>query len=169
MLSTMLFLSVNNIETSIVIYSDIEKMNKDISTFSRYLYINLYAFLLILLGGGILITPLYRLNPYWLALQLPFTIACIQFAYNILSKWNAKKRRYRKLMETNRETFDPLSFYEYMQAPCGRLLVKLVLTDLGMSEQYRNLKSLQEPWWKNLKGCCKRKKTVIIIKKLNHE
>ena len=34
----------------------------NISTFARYMYLNSYAFLLILLGGGIVFIPLYKIS-----------------------------------------------------------------------------------------------------------
>ena len=57
------------------------------------------------------------------------------------------------------------SFYEYMQAPCGRLLVKVVLTDLEKKEAYRELKKLKAPLKQRLHDACIPKKTVIYTAK----
>ena len=50
-----------------------------------------------------------------------------------------KKRKYQILITRNNDTFREDTFSEYMKAPCGRLLVKLVLRDLGISNQYCGL------------------------------
>ena len=52
-----------------------------------------------------------------------------------------------------------------MQAPCGRLLTKTVLYDLGKREAYRELKALEEPLPRRLRKACKPQKTTIYINK----
>lgn len=64
-------------------------------------------------------------------------------------------------MQRNENTFRPDTFTEYMQAPCGRLLVKIVLKDLNQTDKYKILKKLKQPLIKTLKKSCKKQKTVI--------
>lgn len=83
-----------------------------------------------------------------------------------MEKWNSKKRRYKKLVEANTDCFNPDSFKEYMQAPCGRLLVKVVLEDLGKKEQYKKLKKTRISWIRTIKSNFKVTKTVIYKKEI---
>ena len=43
-------------------------------------------------------------------------------------------------MEKNKDAIRSDSFSDYMEAPCGRLLTKLVLKDLGKENEYPALK-----------------------------
>lgn len=83
-----------------------------------------------------------------------------------MEKWNSKKRRYKKLIEANTGCFNPDSFKEYMQAPCGRLLVKVVLDDLGKKELYKKLKKTRISWIRTIKSNFKVTKTVIYKKEI---
>ena len=67
-------------------------------------------------------------------------------------------------MTKNEKCFNPESFKEYMQAPCGRRLVKTVLKDLNQSEQYKALSKYRVPFLSQIKQIrkgCIRSKTVI--------
>ncbi len=104
---------------------------KGISTTKRYLYLNIYAW--ILLSGAFLlgIIPLYRLN-IWIILPQVITVAGMGvFAIRILMQFPRKKREYQQLMERNSKELRPDTFWCYADAPCGRLLMWLVLKDLG--------------------------------------
>lgn len=137
-----------------------------ISTFRRYIYINIYAFLIILMGIGIIFLPLSGISPYLIYVQILLALICLKAAISILEKWNSKKRRYKKLIEANTDCFNPDSFKEYMQAPCGRLLVKVVLDDLGKKEQYNKLKKTRISWIRTIKSNFKVTKTVIYKKEI---
>lgn len=137
-----------------------------ISTFRRYIYINIYAFLIILMGIGIIFLPLSGISPYLIYVQILLALICLKAAISILKKWNSKKRRYKKLIEANTGCFNPDSFKEYMQAPCGRLLVKVVLDDLGKKEQYKKLKKTRISWIRTIKSNFKVTKTVIYKKEI---
>lgn len=135
-----------------------------ISTFSRYLYLNSYAFLLLAMGTGIAFIPLYRISWWLLIPQALGAILCLKGAYSIFSSWEDKKRKYRMLMERNRTELRPDTFTEFMQAPCGRLLIRVVLTDLGRNDAYPTLKRLtQKPLRKRLQEGCKPQKTIIYM------
>ena len=135
----------------------------NISTFARYMYLNSYAFLLILLGGGIVFIPLYRISLWLTGLQLILFFTCMVNGTKILGSWKDKQRKYHILMERNSTEFRPETFYEYIQAPCGRLLVKTVLKDLGQEEKYPELRALRKPFMENLKSGCRPVKTVIYL------
>lgn len=134
-----------------------------ISTFPRYLYLNSYAFLLLAMGVGIALIPCYRVGWWLLVPQVSGTVLCLKGAYGIFASWEDKKRKYCILMERNRAELRPDTFTEFMQAPCGRLLSRVVLTDLGRSEAYPTLQRLKKPLRERLQEGCKPQKTVVYI------
>lgn len=111
-----------------------------ISTIKRYLFLNIYGFLLIAIGGGILFFPLYKYS-IWICLpQIFVSIICLKNGFGILQSWGDKKRKYQILISRNKEKFRKDTFSEFMMAPCGRLLTILVLKDLGYTEHYKDLR-----------------------------
>ena len=134
-----------------------------ISTFPRFLYLNVYAFSLAFGGIGIALIPCYKVGWWLVALQVIAFYVCERNAFKIFSSWNDKKRKYDILIQKNEVEFRPDTFTDYMQAPCGQLLAKIVLADLNKSSEYKNLLKLKKPLWKLLKSSCKPQKTVIFI------
>lgn len=130
-------------------------------TFAEFLYLNTYAFLLCFIGGCIAFIPLYKV--YWLlcVLQVILILVCLRGAFRIFSSWESKKREYFILFQRNSNGIRPDTFKEYMQAPCGRLLTKLVLRDLGKANEYQNLKSMRKSIFQIMKENYKRKPVII--------
>ena len=94
------------------------------------MYLNAYAFLLLLVGIGIMLLLGYRIS-WWLLLpQAIVAIPCLKGAHGIFASWKDKKRKYDLLIQRNAEQFRPDTFTEFMHAPCGRLLTKIVLEDM---------------------------------------
>lgn len=96
----------------------------------------------LLQGWHIVIAPMAHplgLHLLQIAVAYPF----FKNGARILSAWDAKMREYHILMERNKDGFNPESFAKFMEAPCGRLLVKVVLRDLGYSDKYKSLKVYQ--------------------------
>lgn len=137
-------------------------MEKGIATWGRFLYLNIYAFLLLVIGVGIFVLPLYH---HWLglSLQIIWAIGCLYESVNIFHSWKDKKRKYAILMERNVPNFRPDTFAEYMKAPCGRLLVRIVLKDLNQTKQYTNLKQYKPSIAQYLKQDCSPQKKIIYI------
>lgn len=111
----------------------------------RFLYLNVYALLLLFVGGGLLLLPTYLWH--WAA-AIPQVIVgciCIKNAIRIMRAWDAKMREYKMLMERNAHNFSPSSFARFMTAPCGRQLVKVVLRDLGRESEYKSLLQYKTP------------------------
>lgn len=142
-------------------------MASKISTFRRFVYLNSYAYLLLFAGIGIAFIPLYRVHWILAIPHIAVVLVLVDSAIKILSRWKSKKRSYNILIERNREEICIDSFKEYMQAPCGRLLVRVVLTDLGKKEEYRTLKKKFIPTlrehFKMIKKAMKPQRTVIYI------
>lgn len=137
------------------------KPQKTIQTPYRFFYLNTYAFLLLLAGAGIGAVPLYACSLWLLIPQVIICMACLYESVRIFASWSDKKRKYRVLMQRNAEQIRPDTFTEYMQAPCGRLLARIVLTDLQHPEAYRQLLLLRKPLRDNLREGCRPQKTVI--------
>lgn len=133
----------------------------NIQTLQRFIYLNAYAILLLVVGVGIGVIPLYKISFYLLIPQILLVIVFIKGSYGIFTSWEDKKRKYVVLMERNSKCFRPDTFSEYMQAPCGRLLVKIVLEDLDQSDKYKMLRKQRQPFFKELKNNCATKEVKV--------
>lgn len=145
--------------------------NKGISTVKRYLYLNTYAFLLLAIGGGIMFIDFWLVSFPILIIPLILALVFIKGGVSIISTWEDKKRKYSILMERNRNGFRHDTFKEFMTAPCGRLLVKIALKDLGETKRYKELAQYRHPIKEEIRKCLKPQTTKIIIHqaKTNHE
>ena len=72
--------------------------------------------------------------------QVVVGFICIKNGLRIMGAWHSKMREYKILMLRNMRSFNPGSFAKYMEAPCGRMLVRVVLHDLGREEEYDSLR-----------------------------
>ena len=70
---------------------------------------------------------------------------------------------YAVLMGKNQQGFSPESFKTYMKAPCGRLMAKAVLRDLGLDGEYTKLLAYREPILVSIKANCAPVDTRIYI------
>ena len=129
----------------------------------RFLYLNTYSFLL-LFGGIILILISFLEIPK--LLTIPSIIISFFFFYNsvkLFSSWNDKKVKCEILYKKNINEFRPDTFKVFMQAPCGRLVTKVVLKDLNQKEKYKELLIYKEPFLTSIKNNLKPTKTSIYI------
>ena len=138
-------------------------MTRTISTFPRFLYLNIYALLLLLVGGFIACIPLYKISLWLLIPQGIGFLFCLKNAHKIFASWKSKKRKYAILMERNEKELRPDTFKDYIQAPCGRLLVKIVLKDLNQENRYKDLLTMKQPLIQNCKESCTPKITTVYI------
>jgi len=130
---------------------------------SRFLYLNIYSFLLA--GAGILTltAPFYHLSKWTLVAQILIAIYLLTMSGNLFSAYKNKIKEIEILIKRNRVEFRPDTFEVFMQAPCGRLLVRSVLSDLGKGEEYKNLKKLKKPFLTEIKQFCAPVKSVVYI------
>lgn len=126
----------------------------------RYLYLNSYALLLLLVGGGILLLPGWLIHWSVVIAQVVVALPFLKNGIRILNAWESKMREYNILMQRNAKNFTPSSFAKYMEAPCGRLLVRVVLKDLGCSKRYKELKVYKKSIWHFLSTDMCSKKSV---------
>jgi hypothetical protein len=130
---------------------------------SRFLYLNIYAFLLVFAGILTLILPFYLITKWILIAQGIVAINLFLIAGRLFSTWDAKKREIDLLVNRNKNGFRPDTFEVYMQAPCGRLVVHEALKELNIQKEYKTLLKLQKPILERLKNNCTPVKTVIFF------
>jgi len=130
---------------------------------SRFLYLNIYAFLLVLAGILTLVLPFYLISKWILVAQCIIALNLFLISGRLFSTWDAKKREIDLLVNRNKNEFRPDTFEIYMQAPCGRLVVHEALKELNIQKEYKTLKKLQKPLLERMKNNCMPVKTVIFI------
>ena len=140
-------------------------MHRGLDTLQRYIFVNTYAFLLLFAAISIGCLPLYKLNIWYVVVQVVVALVLLSYAVKIFKTFPAKKKRYQRLIEANQHQLQVESFEEYMQAPCGRLLVRVVLTDINQRDAYPQLKKLKAPLPERFKKACVPQKTVIYVAK----
>ncbi len=135
-----------------------------ISTVPRFIFLNTYAILLLFGGIGFVSVLFIHFNWWVCVLCVAASLFCWSHSLRIFQSWKEKKRQYSILMQRNTPQLIPSSFKDYLQAPCGRLLVILVLSDLGQSSEYhRLLKQFREPLSERLRESCRKQRTVVKI------
>jgi hypothetical protein len=130
---------------------------------ARFLYLNIYSFLIVCAGILTLIAPFYFITKWTLVVQGIVAIKLFLISGKLFSAWDAKKREIDLLVKRNKDEFRPDTFEVYMQAPCGRLVVREALRDLGTQGEYKTLLKLQKPLLERLRNNCTSSKAVIFI------
>jgi len=133
----------------------------------RFLYLNIYSFLIVCAGILVLVLPFYSITKWTLVVQGIVAIKLFFISGKLFSSWDAKKREIDLLVKRNKNEFRPDTFDIYMQAPCGRLVVHEALRDLNMQKEYKTLLKLQKPLLERLRNNCTPSKTVIFINEEN--
>jgi len=130
---------------------------------SRFLYLNIYSFLIVLAGILALFLPFYLISKWFIIAQVVIAINLIFISGKLFSTWDVKKREIDILVNRNKNEFRPDTFEVYMQAPCGRLVVREALRDLNIQREYKTLLKLQKPLLERLRNNCTPSKTIIFI------
>ena len=138
-------------------------MDQHMQKTSRFIYINTYSFLLLICGIAVALVPFFQVSKLLVIPQVILFFICIKYSMQIFSTWKGKKKRYAILMERNKKHFRPDTFEPYMQAPCGRLLTKVVLKDLGLEKRYKDLLIYKPSLIESIKKNCTPVKTTIYI------
>lgn len=131
----------------------------------RFLYLNAYSFLLLILSLIIFFVPLYMVHLLFLCIQIPLGFVCLKTSVKLFASWKDKKRKYAVLLAKNKKEFREDSFIMFMQAPCGRLLVKAVLSDLNIPQKYKDLEKYKKTFFQSVKEGCAPQKTEVYINK----
>lgn len=107
--------------------------------------------------------PFYMISKWFLPVQVIASVYLFVTSVKLFSTWEYKKKEIDILIKRNQNEFRPDTFGVFMQAPCGRLIVRQVLQDLNMKNEYKSLVKLQAPLLKRLQNNCVPAKTVIYI------
>jgi len=130
---------------------------------ARFLYVNMYSFLILCAGILVLALPFYVISKWTLIPQAIAAIKLFMVSGKLFSTWEYKKREIDLLVNRNKNEFRPDTFEVFMQAPCGRLVVREALRDLNKLEEYKTLLKLQKPLLERWKNNCTPSDTVIYI------
>lgn len=139
------------------------QLNWEMHKFFRFLYLNTYSFFLLFCGIITVLIPLFKVSKPLIIPQVLIALLFIKQAAQLFSTWKDKKIKYEILIGKNKNGFRPDSFKIFMQAPCGRLLAKAVLKDLGLKQEYKNLLVYREPLSVSIKNGCISQETKIYI------
>jgi hypothetical protein len=131
----------------------------------RFLYLNLYSFLIICAGILTLIAPFYLISRWIFVIQAIAAVKIFTIAGKLFSTWKDKVKEIDILVKRNQDEFRPETFTIFMQAPCGRLVVHQALRDLHKRDKYKFLLKAQKPLLEKLRNNCMPVKTVIFINK----
>jgi len=129
----------------------------------RFLYLNIYSFLLA--GAGILtlVAPFYLITKWTLIAQALIALYLFAMSGKLFSTYKSRKREIDLLVTRNRLAFRPDTFKVFMQAPCGRLVTRSALSELGKSNEYKNLFTMKKPFLTEIKENCAPVKSVVYI------
>ena len=131
--------------------------------FFRFIYLNTYSFLLLFCGIIFVIVPLFKVSKWLIIPQIFIGLFFFYHSFRLFSTWNDKKIKYEILIGKNKNEFRPDSFKIFMQAPCGRLLTKSVLKDIGCRERYKELLVYKESLIVSIKKNFVKQETKIYI------
>jgi len=108
----------------------------ELMVFFRFLYLNIYAFALVVLGVLVFFIPT---DIFVKVVKFLFAASFVFSGIGLFVRWKAKIRRMGILVARNRKTFRRDSFKEIRTTLCGLLMVHLVLRDLRKTENYISL------------------------------
>lgn len=110
----------------------------------KFLFINFYAFLLLLVSVVIFVIPN---NIFLIVIKTGLGLFALFGTVTILSMWKRKLRMIDVLMKRNSDGFNEESFQPYMETFCSQLVVLYVLKKIGHLDKFKGLFST---FWKNL-------------------
>lgn len=97
-----------------------------------------------ILGLVVLGIPLFKITVFLCIPQFIIATILLQNSYRLFSTWEDKKRKYALLMAKTKKGYSAETFKVFMKAPCGRILVKAVLNDIGLKHKYKELLKFKE-------------------------
>lgn len=123
------------------------------SALPLWILLNAYAFLLdalAILAGGTAWFVFLSGHPVWGWLAVATAAILGGIGLRVHLSYPQKLRAYKTLLRRNRGEFRPKSFYEFMGAPCYRLVVRTVLMHIGHADAYPAI--YRDCWGEGL--CC---------------
>ena len=135
-----------------------------LSVLPLWVVLNTYAFLLDVLfivggtGSWLLFSSGYLFRG-WVAAAI--SAIFIFSAVRVHLSYPAKLKAYKALYKRNKNTFHRASFYDFMDAPCYRMVVRAVLNHTGHPEEYDSI--LKEVWGSGFSPCTVDAGTVTVF------
>lgn len=129
----------------------------------RFLYLNIYSFILVFAGILVIFLPFYMISKWILIPQGIIALYLFYTGCKLFSTWDDKKAKIAILLGKNKDEFRPDTFKQFMEAPCGRLVVRIVLAELGKSHEYKALLIMKKPFFVLLKENCTPTEAVVYI------
>jgi len=102
-----------------------------------------------------------KFTKWTLVVQVIISLYLFAMSGKLFSTWESKKKEIEILVKRNRLEFRPDTFEVFMRAPCGRLVVRSALTELGKSNEYKNLLKMKKPFFTEIKQNCAPVRTVV--------
>jgi len=102
----------------------------------RFIHVNFYILLLVVLGIGIFLLPMEFFYAFF---KVMMSIWCVSGGIALMFQWKAKKRKIELLVARNRSHIRPDTFRSVNRTLCGQQMVSLALKDLRKTENYRAL------------------------------
>ncbi|MCL2792400.1 MAG: hypothetical protein FWD87_04845 [Spirochaetaceae bacterium] len=115
------------------------------------------------MGILVLLLPFYKISIWILIAQGIIAFCLFLSGAKLLLAWEDKKIKRNILLSKNRDEFRPDTFEVFVQSPCGRLLVRSVLSELDKSSEYKKILKMKKPLWAVIKENIKPVKTTIYI------
>ncbi len=109
-------------------------------TFRDYIYLNIYAFAADFLILSAAVFPIFIFSVYSCVGSCIVILLLLKVSLPLHASAAEKKRTALSLIEDNSERYDETTLSKYMNAPCTRLIVRLVLQKIGRRDQFPVLK-----------------------------
>lgn len=113
--------------------------------FFRFLFLNVYAFLLLALGALVVILPN---EIFYLIVKYLLAIWCVVGGISIFANWKAKKKMIKIVTGRNKNEIRPDTFKWLRKTLCWRLVINVSLSDLRKTEKYRDIPKAE---WNDLR------------------
>jgi len=112
----------------------------------RFLYINIFAFLLIGFSAVIFFLPL---EVFFIIFKFLCVILTAAGGIGIFSQWKSKNRKLKILIARNTKQLRLDTFEDLKESPCGRVIADIVLRELRKSENYKYISNAN---WKKIRS-----------------
>jgi hypothetical protein len=129
----------------------------------RFLYLNIYSFLVTVAGILVLLLPFYKLTLWTLVGQIPVALYLFKVSFDLFSTYEDKIKKVDILTGKNKKEFRADTFKVFMQAPCSRLIVRYTLNQINKKNEYKHLLKMKKSFVENVREGCTPVDTVIYI------
>jgi hypothetical protein len=123
----------------------------------RFLYINIYAFLLFVLG---VFFTLLSMDIFLILFKYMVAALCAGSGISIFLQWKVKLRKIKVLVSRNKNELRYDTFRKLNETLCGQLMIRVALSDLRKTDNYRTLSKDEWVHCKNSLFPKKRKKNA---------